>query len=376
MHASPVRDCAARALHNFITRRKANVMNDTRYTIAPWVNVDPFFGNARLVRFWTGRHMTESRDVTLTDGGHTILTLLESGATAQHIAREVRLPEAQVRELIDGLTAEGIVCELAEFPVDLDRYSRHMLFYGLLGTDPVRAQRRLGSLQMVVLGLGGIGTHVALELVSIGVGSVRIVDGDVVEESNLPRQMLYHEADIGRSKAVAARERLLAYRTSASVEGVHGTPDTVRGIRDLIRGADFLFLAAERPANIADIVDEACFMEHVPYCAIGYYNARLVAGPLRMPSQTGCLRCGESRVNVRQGTFQHGYVAPSFGPLNSLISSFGVSEVVKYLLLGDCAIRNVQMEFDGVTGSQRFIQFEKDPRCERCSISARAARTI
>jgi hypothetical protein len=88
-----------------------------------------------------------------------------------------------------------------------DRFSRHALFYELSGADAARVQRRLSQARVVLLGCGGIGSLVAVTLATAGVGELTLVDGDHVELSNLTRQFLFTEADIGLPKAeVLARE--------------------------------------------------------------------------------------------------------------------------------------------------------------------------
>lgn len=88
-----------------------------------------------------------------------------------------------------------------------DRYSRHALFYELSGADSERVRHRLAESRVLLLGCGGIGSLVAATLATAGVGELVLVDGDHVELSNLTRQFLFTESDVGLPKAeVLARE--------------------------------------------------------------------------------------------------------------------------------------------------------------------------
>jgi len=143
--------------------------------IAPWVVVDPFHDDNGNVRFWTGPHLTAARDVSCDGKGRELLLALEKGATVHSFSQTTGLPTQQVADLLEDLVREGIVCERTPFPPELQRYSRHMLFYQILGMEPVAAQQRLASARVIVLGMGGIGTNVSLGLITAGIGDLTIV---------------------------------------------------------------------------------------------------------------------------------------------------------------------------------------------------------
>lgn len=106
--------------------------------------------------------------------------------------------------------AEGETLTSAE----TTRYSRHLLLPEV-GAD---GQKRLKASRILVIGAGGLGSPVSLYLTAAGVGTIGLVDHDTVDTSNLQRQILYKEADAGRSKAVAARERLQSLSSAVNVE--------------------------------------------------------------------------------------------------------------------------------------------------------------
>ena len=100
-------------------------------------------------------------------------------------------------------------------PGELERYDRQIMIKGL-GEE---GQERLKKAKVVIAGGGGLGSVVSIYLVAAGVGTIRIVDHDQVELSNLNRQVLHWDEDIGRSKVTSAAEKLKRLNTSANTDG-------------------------------------------------------------------------------------------------------------------------------------------------------------
>lgn len=95
----------------------------------------------------------------------------------------------------------------------MERYARQIM----LPEVGVEGQKRLSEARVLIVGVGGLGSPIALYLAGAGVGTIGLVDDDVVSVSNLQRQVLYTEAEVGRSKALCARDRLLALNSQITV---------------------------------------------------------------------------------------------------------------------------------------------------------------
>jgi len=115
------------------------------------------------------------------------------------------------------------------------RYSRSLM----LGEAAEAQQLRLKQARVLVLGLGGLGCPVATTLISAGVGTVTLIDGDSVELSNLPRQQLYQTNDVGKPKAEVAAARLRQLNPHSQLQVLHGRPDEQR-LRELAADCDVL----------------------------------------------------------------------------------------------------------------------------------------
>lgn len=121
--------------------------------------------------------------------------------------------------------AESLIADLEQAGVLVppwnrnNRYDRHQLYYRMLGVDG-DPQQRLANTTVGLIGMGGIGTHLAVHLAAAGIGGLFITDGDTVELSNLTRQTLFQERDVGRRKVDAAAERLRALRADLDIETI------------------------------------------------------------------------------------------------------------------------------------------------------------
>ncbi|MEU3748572.1 MULTISPECIES: ThiF family adenylyltransferase [Streptomyces] len=204
--------------------------------------------------------------------------------------------------------AAGVPEELTER--DRIRYGRGVPLLRWMDTssrtDSWDAQRTLSRARVLLIGLGGAGGVAAQGLVASGVGFLHCVDPDVVELSNLNRQVLYRERDIGRPKVEAALESLRALNSDVVVTGEDAE---VRGPEDLARllgtatatgtgtGAaaggrryDLLVLCADQPAALRSWVNRACLEADTPWTD-GGYRGPLVTTSVYAPGRSGCLEC-------------------------------------------------------------------------------------
>ena len=150
----------------------------------------------------------------------------------------------------------------------------------------------------MILGCGGLGSWVACGLTCAGVGELVLIDDDRVERSNLNRQLLFGESDVGEAKTEAARRALRETRTrSCGVETVerrvHGPGD----LADVLEGSDLLIATADWPAfELPRWVNRACIDAGVPYISGGQFLPLSRVGPTVVPGRTACLECEERRI--------------------------------------------------------------------------------
>jgi molybdopterin/thiamine biosynthesis adenylyltransferase len=167
------------------------------------------------------------------------------------------LTERVVRGVVDQLIDAGFV-EDAGAPSspwlsseEIERYRYNAEYFAWVDTNPRQsrwdAHERLKRSRVTVVGLGGTGSAVALSLVAAGVGRLRAVDCDVVEVSNLSRQLLYTESDVGQDKIDVAAARLRGLNSHVQVEVQHRSVSSTDDAMTLLAGEDLLILCADMP---------------------------------------------------------------------------------------------------------------------------------
>ncbi|NAS21634.1 ThiF family adenylyltransferase [Herbidospora sp. NEAU-GS84] len=235
------------------------------------------------------------------------LSLLDGRRGPEAVAARliVMFPELspdEARGVVDDLVGSGYLEEATAppprglTPREVDRYSRNQAFFR--GVDLVpghsawETQLALKRARVVVVGLGGTGSHAAWALAAIGVGRLHCVDPDLVELSNLNRQLLYTEADVGQPKADLARDRLGEANSDIVVTSARHRVTGEADLRSLVDGYDALALCADEPRGegIRVWASRACAAARVPWAG-GGYNGPLVTVGVFDPPKGACYEC-------------------------------------------------------------------------------------
>ncbi|MFR9796219.1 HesA/MoeB/ThiF family protein [Streptomyces sp. MS06] len=215
-----------------------------------------------------------------------------------------------VRQAMADLFAAGYVEDAAEaVPVSARERERHSRGVPLLRwmdlaprASAWEAQLALARSRVLVLGVGGTGGYAAQSLVASGVGRVHLVDPDVVELSNLNRQPLFRESDIGRPKVSAAVAALRALNSDVTVTGERREARGPGDVASLIGGGGaagegaggggygLLVLAADRPEALRRWVNGECLRAGLPWVDAGYRGPLVTAG-VYVPGRGGCWEC-------------------------------------------------------------------------------------
>jgi molybdopterin-synthase adenylyltransferase len=211
---------------------------------------------------------------------------------------EERFGVDPVRDLLAQLEELGLVEDAADDDLVSDRvmrrFDRQLRYFSDITTGPTpsQCQGQLEGARVVVLGVGGLGGWSAWSLACCGIGEMVLIDGDRVEESNLNRQTLYTESDVGRLKAEAAAERLGAFNSAMRIEAIPERLEGEEAIAEAIEGSDVVIDAADWPAHeIEEWVNSACFAARIPYITMSHFPPIARVGPLYVPGETGCFSC-------------------------------------------------------------------------------------
>jgi bacteriocin biosynthesis cyclodehydratase domain-containing protein len=210
--------------------------------------------------------------------------------------------EEAVDDLISQLGELEIVEDAADDDLvpaaELARFDRQLRYFSDVGPGdlpPSESQRRLREAKVAVLGVGGLGGSAAIWLASIGIGEMWLIDGDRVETSNLNRQILFSEAEIGLLKVEAAAARLSSLNSAMRIASTARRLESEAEIAEFIAGADVVVDAADWPAHdIERWCNSACFEAGIPYITMSHFPPIARVGPLYVPGQTGCFVCQEA----------------------------------------------------------------------------------
>ncbi len=239
------------------------------------------------------------------------------------------------------------------------RYSRHIL---LPQVDAVGQQRLLDA-TVLIIGLGGLGSPLAMYLASSGVGHLILADGDSVEISNLQRQIIHTTADIGRPKVDSAREHLLQLNPHIRITTLAQRLDESNLLK-YISQADVVVDGSDNFAT-RFAINRACVKVRKPLvsgAAIRFEGQVSVFDPRRADSP--CYHCLYKEVDEEElRCAENGVLAPVVG----MIGTLQAIEVLKLLINIGENLAGRLIIIDALTMDIRTLKLTKDPACPICS---------
>jgi adenylyltransferase/sulfurtransferase len=240
---------------------------------------------------------------------------------------------------------------------ELDYYSRQIVLkdFGLLG------QRKLKESRVCVVGAGGLGSPIMIQLASMGAGYIRVIDRDVVDISNLQRQHIYSMDVLGVPKVEAAKKRLTLLNPFIQIEAV---PMSIKSgnAEKLLDNVDLVVDALDA-MNPRYAINRACNNLNIPFIHGGVIMQHGIASTI-IPGKTACLECFQGNISDKDlpGCAVLG-VHPS---VISIIASIQVSEAVKILLGNEPELTNKLLFVDIQDLSFEKIQISKLNKCPVC----------
>jgi adenylyltransferase/sulfurtransferase len=239
----------------------------------------------------------------------------------------------------------------------IHRYARHIVLPEVGG----KGQARLLSARVALVGAGGLGSAAALYLAAAGVGALGIVDGDVVDLSNLQRQILHHTRDIGRPKTASARDSIVALNPDVLVEThpvrlTAGNDASILGAYDLVLNCSDNF-----PTRY--LVSDACVLLKKPLVDGSIFRFEGQA-TVYLPGN-GCYRC-LFPVPPPAGTVPTCAEAGVFGVLPGLVGVIQAPEAIKLILGIGRTLASRLLLVDALAMDFREVQLQRNPNCRVC----------
>jgi molybdopterin/thiamine biosynthesis adenylyltransferase len=275
-----------------------------------------------------------------------LLDLLDGDRTIDEVSRAMaeRWPGLTADDVAEGIAAlDGAgLLEDAAAPTTLsawqrERYSSNLAFFGTFA-DLTRSrdsfQEALRRAHVVLLGVGGLGSTLLLNLAGLGVGQVTVLDCDRVELKNLARQFLYSEAEVGQPKLGRAVARARAFNSEVRLTPVERWVTGPEDVAPLLPGADLVLSAIDQPPEVQEWVNEACVAAGVPFITGGIQAGRGLYY-LVIPGRSSCLACWRDAEAPAGATVTPAgrpeRVNRALGPAASLMGALIALEAVRYL---------------------------------------------
>lgn len=238
-----------------------------------------------------------------------------------------------------------------------ERYQRHLVLSEL----GCRGQKILTETTAAVVGCGGLGTSIAMNLARMGFGTIVIMDKDAVELTNLHRQQLFTEEDVrlGRTKVEAAERHLKAINSQSSIRAFNTFLNSDNAVR-LLQGADIVFDGSDN-FSTRFIINKAASDLSIPWV---YGGALGVQGMVQlfMPDRGPCFNC--LIPEIPQNAPNNAEVGV-IGVLPNIVGSLQVAEAIKYLMEPSTYASRL-LRFDIWNGEFRWFEVPPDPGCPVC----------
>lgn len=268
---------------------------------------------------------------------------------------------------VAGGADDGATPSVALTPEQVDRYSRHIIMTQVGSTG----QRKVMAAKVLIVGAGGLGSPIAMYLALAGVGTIGLVDFDVVDLSNLQRQILHQNADVGRPKVESAKETLNAYNPDVNVV-THPAPLTSDNAMEIIEQYDIVVNGADNFAA-RYLVNDACVLLKKPLVdgSILLFDGRAT---VYVPGQ-GCYRCLFPEPPP-PGLVPSCAEAGVLGALCGIVGSIQATEALKLILeIGEPLIGRLLL-VDALSMEVRRLKIRRDPECVVCGDSPTVTELI
>ncbi|MHB8164328.1 MAG: HesA/MoeB/ThiF family protein [Methanoregula sp.] len=234
---------------------------------------------------------------------------------------------------------------------ELERYKRQMMLFGEEG------QERLKKAHIFIAGAGGLGSPISIYLAVAGVGTITIVDMDVVDQSNLNRQILHFGRDVGRKKTASAEEKLRELNPDITVNAIDVKIEESNAV-NLIGKADGIVDAMDNyPTRY--LLNDVAIAKEIPLFhggIRGFYGQATTI----IPGTTPCLKCIFPKAPPRE-------VFPVVGVTPGIIGTIQANEVIKYLTGSGELLTGRLLIWDGMEAHAEELCVERNPACEACS---------
>lgn len=240
----------------------------------------------------------------------------------------------------------------------IERYSRHIILPEVGG----KGQEKLLKGKVLIIGAGGLGSPAALYLAAAGVGSIGLIDGDVVDLTNLQRQIAHATRDIGKPKTESAREKMLGINPDIAVN-IYRQRLTASNALSIIQDYQFVIDGTDNfPSKF--LVADACHFAGTPYSHAGILRFQGQTLTV-LPGKTVCYRC-IFNAPPPPGSVPSCSQAGVLGVLAGIMGTIQAAEAIRFVLGIGKLLTDRLLIFDSLTMKFRDVALHRNPKCPLC----------
>lgn len=272
-----------------------------------------------------------------------VLQASEYKTVCETLCRELDISLHETEVVIMKFMELGIL-EIYEVDTEMKpgRYHRQELLFDSISAATAStssaAQNKISETHIMILGIGGIGNYMAMAFAAAGVGKITLVDFDVVELSNLNRQILFNESDLGKSKIASAISHLNSLNSTIKIKGIETKVNSQEELDILIEAngqVNYLVISADHPPYLVLWASALCQRHQYKYVKCGYMAYQGLVGPLLGPQTRRYEELFESWKPVIEAQPPHykshndSYIAPSMAATNAILANIAALEIIK-----------------------------------------------
>ncbi len=287
--------------------------------------------------------------------------------------QETKVSDGDTIRIVPAIAGGSLASNLDERKVSISpreyrRYGRHLIIpdVGMSG------QRRLKAAKVLIIGTGGLGSPSSLYLAAAGVGTIGLIDFDVIDETNLHRQILYTERDVGRSKVETAKEKLIQANPNVTIK-TYEEPLTSENALEIFKGYDVIVDGTDNfPTRY--LTNDACVMLGKPnvYASIFRFEGQATVFDAKNGPCYRCLYPKPPPPGLVPSCAEGGVL----GVLPGLVGLIQATETVKLILgVGEPLIGRL-LVYDALAMKFDELKIRKNPKCPVCSKNPQITKLI
>jgi len=242
----------------------------------------------------------------------------------------------------------------------IERYSRHIL----LSEVGVEGQEKLLNSKVLIIGTGGLGAPAAMYLAAAGIGTIGLVDGDVVDLSNLQRQIIHQTKDVGKLKVLSGKATINELNPDVNVI-TYNEFATSENILNIIKDQDYDFII-DGTDNFAAkfLINDACVLANLPFSHAGIIRFQGQLTTYIPDNNTPCYRCIFQ--TPPEGMVPTCREAGVLGVMGGVVGTLQATEAIKYILGLGQTLAGYLLTYDGLKMEFKKIKINHNKKCGVC----------